>query len=275
MTTTHGIQAVPKRYAQTLFRSTLEADWAATLDSLKIAWEYEPEAIQLPSGDHYRPDFYLPECATWLEVKGPHDERIGKTRELADVAEHHPDCETNMAGRPLKIVTNSDDHERAIEHVIANAPIGDSQITVQSFRSEGDRVSDRKTYKPKRRVALTRALLAGLREAQGGHDHADYEDGWNHGWWSPWRLVVIGRPAIRSCTAFEDAGTHDLSIIKCSQCGKNSFFDNSGGWRCRRCGKGGKVYHGGSWGTPGEPFGDRTLPFVRAPHAGRIARAAW
>ena len=58
-----------------LFRSTLEADWAATLDSLSIGWQYEPEGVQLPSGELHRPDFYLPGIATWLEVKGPHGER--------------------------------------------------------------------------------------------------------------------------------------------------------------------------------------------------------
>jgi hypothetical protein len=77
------ITSVPLTYAGVRFRSTLEADWAATLDSLGIVWQYEPEAVQLPSGTLYRPDFYLPEIATWLEVKGPHDERLEKTRELA------------------------------------------------------------------------------------------------------------------------------------------------------------------------------------------------
>ncbi|MDP9144408.1 MAG: hypothetical protein M3N43_06890 [Actinomycetota bacterium] len=103
MNSTSGIRAVPKRYAQTLFRSTLEADWAATLDHLAIAWEYEPEAVQLPSGDYYRPDFYLPEMATWLEVKGPHDERIDKTRELAWATTHAPHCEETMSGRPIRL----------------------------------------------------------------------------------------------------------------------------------------------------------------------------
>lgn len=85
--------AVPKSYRGVMFRSTLEADWAATLDSLSIAWQYEPEAVQLPSGERYRCDFYLPEIATWLEVKGPHDERIGKTLELAQTVWHWPDCQ--------------------------------------------------------------------------------------------------------------------------------------------------------------------------------------
>jgi hypothetical protein len=47
-------------------------------------WQYEPEAVCLPSWRQYRADFYLPEIATFLEVKGPHDNGIDKTRELAE-----------------------------------------------------------------------------------------------------------------------------------------------------------------------------------------------
>lgn len=78
-----GIRAVPVNYRGTRFRSTLEADWAATLDTLGItSWSYEPEAVRLPSGEHYRPDFWLPKRNTWLEVKGPHNLGLHKTIEL-------------------------------------------------------------------------------------------------------------------------------------------------------------------------------------------------
>lgn len=87
------IEPVPVTYAGVRFRSTLEADWAAMLDSLGIVWQYEPEAVRLPSGELYRPDFYLPRIATWLEVKGAHEERLGKTRELAQAVFHFPDCD--------------------------------------------------------------------------------------------------------------------------------------------------------------------------------------
>jgi hypothetical protein len=100
------IKAVPQTYRGVRFRSTLEADWAASLDALSIAWSYEPEAVQLPSGELYRPDFWLPEITTWLEVKGPHDERINKTRELAEVAMHVPDCSGDCGcwGCPYQLV---------------------------------------------------------------------------------------------------------------------------------------------------------------------------
>jgi len=87
-----GVTSIPTIYAGVEFRSTLEADWAATLDSLGIVWQYEPEAVRLPSGVSYRPDFYLPRIATWLEVKGPHMQRIRKTEELAETVFHFPDC---------------------------------------------------------------------------------------------------------------------------------------------------------------------------------------
>jgi hypothetical protein len=79
------LRAVPLTYAGVPFRSTLEADWAATLDSLGITnWKYEPEPYRLPSGELYSPDFWLPDPQrVWLEVKGPHMERIHKTYELA------------------------------------------------------------------------------------------------------------------------------------------------------------------------------------------------
>jgi hypothetical protein len=76
------IEALPTWYADTVFRSALEASWAATLDSLRIAWEYEPETITLPSGAVYIPDFRLPDIGAWLEVKGPGVPRIEKAHEL-------------------------------------------------------------------------------------------------------------------------------------------------------------------------------------------------
>lgn len=77
-----SIQAVRTRYRDTWFASTLEADWAATFDTLEWHWEYEPLAVKLPSGKAYRPDFRLPSQRTWAEVKGPHNERLNKTKEL-------------------------------------------------------------------------------------------------------------------------------------------------------------------------------------------------
>ena len=77
-----SIEAKPATYHGVVFRSTLEANWAATLDQFGIVWEYEPEVFTLPSGTTYIPDFRLPELGTWLEVKGPTVPRIEKAVEL-------------------------------------------------------------------------------------------------------------------------------------------------------------------------------------------------
>jgi hypothetical protein len=76
-------EAQPCVYKGTHFRSTLEANWAATLNHYGIKWEYEPEYHVLDSGTQYLPDFVLPELRTVIEAKGPHNERIAKPAELA------------------------------------------------------------------------------------------------------------------------------------------------------------------------------------------------
>lgn len=87
-----AIKAVPRWYKDTLFRSTLEADWAAMFDALGWYWEYEPEAVALPDGTRYRPDFRLPAQKVWCEVKGPHNERLEKAVALQD-ALHYDEFE--------------------------------------------------------------------------------------------------------------------------------------------------------------------------------------
>lgn len=65
------------------FRSRLEARWAVFFDSIGINWLYEPEGIQLPDGSYYLPDFYLPDCKQFFEVKGVMDDpSLGKAKAL-------------------------------------------------------------------------------------------------------------------------------------------------------------------------------------------------
>lgn len=68
------------------FRSRLEARWAVFFDAMSIEWRYEDEGYELPSG-RYLPDFLLPACGTWIEVRGDVgrvdlDELAIKAREL-------------------------------------------------------------------------------------------------------------------------------------------------------------------------------------------------
>ncbi|WP_347590450.1 hypothetical protein [Acrocarpospora sp. B8E8] len=67
-------------YNGTTYRSTLEADWAATFDSLNWYFEYEPWAVDLGDGTQYLADFHLSGQNVWCEVKGAHNERLAKTR---------------------------------------------------------------------------------------------------------------------------------------------------------------------------------------------------
>lgn len=61
---------ITTEYAGCRFRSRLEARWAVFFDVAQIRWDYEVEGYTLPSGARYLPDFYLPSCGTWIEVKG-------------------------------------------------------------------------------------------------------------------------------------------------------------------------------------------------------------
>lgn len=81
------IKARPMVYRGVEFLSTLEADWAATLDHYGIEWDYEPWMIRLPSGTSYVPDFWLPSLKTFIEVKGAHMQRHEKPQELAEGAD--------------------------------------------------------------------------------------------------------------------------------------------------------------------------------------------
>lgn len=100
------IEALPTWYGGTAFRSKLEADWAATLDSLGIIWEYEPETITLPSGTVYIPDFWLPELRTWIEAKGTGVPRIEKTIELGESRACHCEdrCTCEWSGGQLVLI---------------------------------------------------------------------------------------------------------------------------------------------------------------------------
>lgn len=80
------VHAKPTVYRGVRMRSQLESRWAGVLDAAGIVWEYEPTLVPLRGGDNlYRPDFWLPELRTWIEVKGPHMQRLWKTRELAQL----------------------------------------------------------------------------------------------------------------------------------------------------------------------------------------------
>ena len=77
--------AIQTNYAGCRFRSRLEARWAVFFDSLGIAWEFEKEGFELPSG-RYLPDFWLSELEVWFEVKGtaPDHREVRLAHELSE-----------------------------------------------------------------------------------------------------------------------------------------------------------------------------------------------
>lgn len=211
------IRAVPKTYSGVLFRSTLEADWAATLDHYGIVWQYEPEAVQLPSGTYYRPDFYLPELTTWLEVKGWHNERLDKAQELASAVQCSPAC------RDVERVTIL---KKDVDRYSA-LPDGDTQVFIKDVGPvrvvDGRYVPEVRSVEPlKRTVSLPHDPLSPS-SCRFTSDR-------------PWRLVVVGRPATRNEIAIEANG---FQWIQCGTCLRFGFsrIDMNSGWAifCRYC----------------------------------------
>jgi len=56
-------------YKNICFRSSWEVVYAKYLDKQGIKWQYEPKAFDLGNCT-YRPDFYLSETDTYIEIKG-------------------------------------------------------------------------------------------------------------------------------------------------------------------------------------------------------------
>lgn len=262
-----SIRAVPCYYRGTKFASTLEADWAATLDALSIAWQYEPEAVELPSGEWYRPDFYLPDCATWLEVKGAHDERLHKAMELGEAVAHPPECDGVWRGEPnrLKLQVQNTATERKLAEIIAAAPDGTTSVMVKVDRRPPHAGQPRtlRIDRIRRRIAIDRNTASALepmfrisRKFRCCDASTD-----------PWRLVVIGRAAVEGATTWESAQKLIVALINCNRCGKFSFMSESDMTpKCRRCGAVGNIASG-LWGS-GPHGGYKALRFIRAPRRG-------
>ena len=64
----YSFAATEVYYRGVLFRSMLEARWAAFFDEFKIRWLYEPDCSPLSCG-RYTPDFWLPDLNLTVEIK--------------------------------------------------------------------------------------------------------------------------------------------------------------------------------------------------------------
>lgn len=67
------ILSIETNFKGVVYRSRTEARWAVFFSELGLAFEYEPERIQLSDGESYLPDFYLPELSAYFEVKAAND----------------------------------------------------------------------------------------------------------------------------------------------------------------------------------------------------------
>lgn len=122
------MQAIPTRYAGVEFRSRLEADWAATMNALGVAWQYEPEGYRLPSGAWYSPDFWLPDVRAWLEVKGSHNERLSLVTEFEAALWAESSCtDRGEPDAPLVLIGREGRYIGGLVHV-------DCFITMQAVR---------------------------------------------------------------------------------------------------------------------------------------------
>ena len=68
MTTT--VKPIETLYNGVLFRSRAEARWAFAFDIIGMRWLFENEGFKFSDGTYYLPDFYLPDCKQFFEVKG-------------------------------------------------------------------------------------------------------------------------------------------------------------------------------------------------------------
>ena len=125
------------------FRSRLEARWAVFFDHFGIRWTYEPEGYELGNGLRYLPDFFLPDCDMFVEVKpsSPNFPALEKARRLVA-----------KSGFPLFLANGMPDNDglyiSAVESVIKFKILlprfspTDYQLAV--FASRGARFEDSK-----------------------------------------------------------------------------------------------------------------------------------
>ncbi len=125
----YDILAIPARYNGTLFRSRLEATWAAFFDELGWAWDYEPLDF---SG--WTPDFLLKfQRPTLVEVK-PTDEQCKEVTKLLESFRSEDKHEILVLGNSIKQIRGSrrDTYEigqlsqqpfDGLDHTFADAPL--------------------------------------------------------------------------------------------------------------------------------------------------------
>jgi hypothetical protein len=131
-----AIETVYKNYK---FRSRLEARWAVAFDKLGLAWTYEEEGFELPSG-RYLPDFFFPDLDTYVEIKGrmptPGDNDMERLMDLS-VAKNCP-CFL-FAGDPIDLLEKPQTECFTYSVPAGHAFIGDPHIVKYMLDAAGAR----------------------------------------------------------------------------------------------------------------------------------------
>lgn len=70
-----GENVIPTTFQGVQYRSRTEARWAVFFDALGLSFSYEPERIELSTGEIYIPDFFIDDFQAYFEVK-PSDDAI-------------------------------------------------------------------------------------------------------------------------------------------------------------------------------------------------------
>lgn len=78
------------------FRSKMELRFAEYLDREQLTWSYEPHRLLLSDGHTYKPDFWVDEWATYVEVKG----WVGFRAGIVDIAKRD--------GHPIRLLYRRD-----------------------------------------------------------------------------------------------------------------------------------------------------------------------
>ena len=73
-----NIKGIKTEFKGQEFKSRLEANMAQILGLMDHNWEYEPKSFLLNNGEHYQPDFFVPELNLWIETRGYSSEKGNK-----------------------------------------------------------------------------------------------------------------------------------------------------------------------------------------------------
>ena len=102
------IKAIETEYNGYRFRSRLEARWAVFFDAMDLDYEYEPEGFELPGGQYYLPDFWIPmplhekgpNSGFWVEIKPTKPEKIEDNFLCNSLASHGGHSVCMLIGQP-------------------------------------------------------------------------------------------------------------------------------------------------------------------------------